>query len=428
MKSFYKFYAAVIALILFIFAVANSILLKIEKGDAGRPYRVEAERLAKEIEEKGLENISLGKYQYIINIDVCQSCSALQGRKGKDRLKEEKVFYEGSGNDYIIRKVGPTLFRFDYRFSAGSGRSNLAIAVNAALGVMSLLIFAILAYIQHNILKPFQSLRQVPYELSRGNLAVPIKESRHRYFGKFAWGINMLRENMEQQKQRELALIHDKKTLVLSISHDIKTPLSAIKLYAQALSRGLYKDAAKKMEIAESINDKADEIEKFVSQIIKASNEDFLNLEAKQEEFYLSALVHKTSQYYKDKLSLVRISFSVGSYEDCILKGDFDRSIEVLQNLIENAVKYGDGHSIELLFAEESGCQLVTVKNSGCTLPETELHHIFDSFWRGSNAGSNAGSGLGLAICRQLMHLMNGDIFAEIQGDAMRITLVFIKS
>jgi len=84
MKSFYKFYAAVIALILFIFAVANSILLKIEKGDAGRPYRVEAERLAKEIEEKGLENISLGKYQYIINIDVCQSCSALQGRKGKD--------------------------------------------------------------------------------------------------------------------------------------------------------------------------------------------------------------------------------------------------------------------------------------------------------------------------------------------------------
>lgn len=106
---------------------------------------------------------------------------------------------------------------------------------------MSLLIFAILAYIQHNILKPFQSLRQVPYELSRGNLAVPIKESRHRYFGKFAWGINMLRENMEQQKQRELALIHDKKTLVLSISHDIKTPLSAIKLYAQALSRGFIK-------------------------------------------------------------------------------------------------------------------------------------------------------------------------------------------
>ena len=99
-----------------------------------------------------------------------------------------------------------------------------------------------------------------------------------------------------------------------------------------------------------------------------------------------------------------------------------------MQNLIENAVKYGDGHSIELLFAEESGCQLVTVKNSGCTLPETELPHIFDSFWRGSNAGSNAGSGLGLAICRQLMHLMNGDIFAEIQGDAMCITLVFIKS
>lgn len=423
MKSFYKFYAVVIAVILFIFAAANSILLRIEKGGAGRPYRVEAERLVKEIEEKGLENISLSKYHYITNIEAIP-----QGQDRESSLGKENDFYEGSGSDYIIRKAGQKLIRFDYQSSAGLGRSNLIAAVNAALGVMSLLILAILVYIQHNILKPFQSLRQVPYELSRGNLTVPVKESRHRYFGKFVWGINMLRENMEQQKQRELALMHDKKTLVLSISHDIKTPLSAIKLYAQALSRELYKDAAKKKEIAESINEKADEIEKFVSQIIKASNEDFLNLETKQEEFYLSALAHKTSQYYKEKLGLVRISFSVGSYGDCILKGDFDRSIEVLQNLIENAVKYGDGHLIELLFAEESGCQLVMVKNSGCTLPETELPHIFDSFWRGSNTGSNAGSGLGLAICRQLMHKMNGDIFAEIQEDVMCITLVFMKS
>lgn len=86
------------------------------------------------------------------------------------------------------------------------------------------------------------------------------------------------------------------------------------------------------------------------------------------------------------------------SYCDCILKGDFARSVEVLQNVIENALKYGDGHAIEIIFSEEDNCQLITVRNSGCTLPETELPHIFDSFWRGSNSEKSQGSGLGLYI------------------------------
>ena len=66
----------------------------------------------------------------------------------------------------------------------------------------------------------------------------------------------------------------------------------------------------------------------------------------------------------------------------------------------------------------------MTVKNSGCTLPQNELIHIFNSFWRGSNIGSNSGSGLGLYICRQLMMKMNGDIFAKIIDGCMCVTVV----
>lgn len=433
MKSFYKFYAVIITGLILIFIAANLFLIRIEKRDSGRPYRVETLRIANEIEQNGLESIQLANYHYIINIEVYHEDAPMLSEPENSvdndtSAKNKNAFYEGDDNDYLIRQINGTLYRFDYRTPSDERQNSVIMAVNIVLIFMSLIILAILAYIRCKILKPFYALREVPYELSRGNLTIPVKENKNQFFGKFVWGINMLRENIEQQKQRELALMHDKKTLVLSISHDIKTPLSAIKLYSQALSRGLYKDTAKKIEIAESINEKADEIEKFISQIIKASNEDFLNLETNQGEFYLTELIYKISEYYKEKLELIRITFTIDNYSDCLLKGDLDRSVEVLQNIIENAVKYGDGHYIKIAFAEESDCQLITVQNSGCTLQETELPHIFDSFWRGSNTGSNTGSGLGLAICRQLMHKMNGDIFACTQNSTMCITLVFGKA
>ena len=233
---------------------------------------------------------------------------------------------------------------------------------------------------------------------------------------------------MEQQKERELNLQKDRKMLLLSLSHDIKTPLAAIKLYSKALSKGLYADKEKQLEVAQSIHDKADEIESYVTQIITASREDFLSLDVNMGEFYLSTMVENVKSYYSEKLTLIKTGFSVGEYGDMLINGDFDRSIEVIQNMMENAIKYGDGKRIDLGFAEEDGCLLVTVRNSGCSLPDTELPHMFDSFWRGSNAQTEKGSGLGLYICRQLMHKMNGEIFAEICGGDMCVTAVFEKA
>ena len=150
--------------------------------------------------------------------------------------------------------------------------------------------------------------------------------------------------------------------LLLSLSHDIKTPLSAIKLYAKALSKGLYESPEKQLEIAENINAKADEIENYVSEIVTASREDFLSLEVNSGEFYLSELINKIRLYYAEKLLLIKTDFTVGSFVDCLISGDLDRSVEVIQNVMENAIKYGDGKSIEIRICEEDGCILVTVK------------------------------------------------------------------
>lgn len=412
MKGYRKLFAVTLVLLLLIAIAANLLILYHTEAAEGRPYRVEISRLAKQIEEHGIDAVGSAEFEYVTGI-VCAD-------------DDPDGFYAGS-SDHVIREINGKLYRFDY-VAVKDSQSVYLLSINLSLLAMGILVLGVLWYVRQKILSPFERLTNVPYELSKGNLTVPIRENKNRFFGRFLWGVDLLRENMEQQKQRELALQKDKKTLLLSLSHDIKTPLAAIKLYAKALAKGLYDSPVKQREIAESVNDKADEIERYVSEIIRASNEDFLSLSVNIEETYLSALLNSIERYYRDKLDLVKTDFRIVPYTDCLLSADPERSIEVLQNVLENAIKYGDGRFIELTVTEEDGCILICIRNSGCTLPETELPHIFDSFWRGSNAEHRNGSGLGLYICRQILHKMNGDIFAQIRESCMLVTVVIPKA
>ena len=160
---------------------------------------------------------------------------------------------------------------------------------------------------------------------------------------------------------------------------------------------------------------------------VYAKNEKFMALngvsfDVKKGEFYLSEVIGRVRNYYGEKLS--GTEFTIAEYPDCLINGDPDRLAEVMKNIIENAIKYGDGQYIRISFSDEENFRLVTVANSGCTLPEEELVYIFDSFRRGSNSADKKGSGLGLYICRCLMTAMDGDIFAEIRGGEMRVTAV----
>lgn len=112
------------------------------------------------------------------------------------------------------------------------------------------------------------------------------------------------------------------------------------------------------------------------------------------------------------------------AYGNCILAGDKKRLAEVLQNIMDNAIKYGDGDKITISFGREEGCCLIAVTNTGATLKTDEIPKIFDSFYRGSNAGRQSGSGLGLYICRQLMNNMNGDIFVKEDEHTFTATVV----
>lgn len=404
MKSYNKIIVLCVVLILALLVVVNLIFFA--SPDEDYLYKVEINRVEYTISTTGsLPDVK--NYDTILGI--------YEEGNTKNFFKSE--------HDYVIRELNNKRYRIEY--TKEPPNTNYVLTINLVLLVFSFFMICILFYIRHNILKPFDQILDLPYMLSKGTLTVPLKENKQRYFGKFLWGLDMLRETLEDSKRAELAFKKEKKTMLLSLSHDIKTPLSAIKLYAQALASGIYKDKHKQIEVANSINAKADEIEQYVSEIIHSQTENIINFQVINREFYLSEAINNISLYYGEKLQ--NTTFTISEFRDCIISGDPDRLVEVLQNIIENAIKYGDGNFISLDFFDEEDCRIVTVRNSGCTLEKNELRHIFDSFFRGSNIASNSGSGLGLYICRQLTKAMNGDVYADIENNQMCVSVVCRK-
>ncbi len=410
MNRFKKNATIIIIVELVLISLLNIIFIRNTKSSA-RYYRVDAERLVRVIEadedaRDNPEKIDLSKYKTLKRVSF---------------FDPEEV----CNNDYVVEKAAGKVYRIEYDNQHGKLPF---ILMNIGLGIFFIITVVVFVYVGTKVISPFNKMSNMTYELAKGNLTTPLKEEKSRFFGKFLWGVDMLRENLEDSKLKNLEYQKEKKTMLLSLSHDIKTPLSAIQLYTKALSEGIYTTEEEKENAYNGILDKTNEIKNYVDEIHRLSRDEFMELKVSVGEYYLKDVMSGIEAYYKDKLSVIHTEFDIEPYENCILSCDKDRLVEALQNLMENAIKYGDGKLIRISFSEEEDCKLITVHNTGCSLKESELADIFDSFYRGSNTDNIQGNGLGLYIVKQLMHQMDGDAFAMIEDDEFKVTLVVRKA
>ncbi len=411
-------------ILLSVILAAEFVMLK-RSRESEYLYKIEINRveneLARSMREPGYEP-DLSVYKTIRDVRVWGNISMLS-----DYTLLDKAISEVDGH-YVLKNISGTVYRIDYDVDLSDERKNVFIVVNVIFAALLVCTVGIMIFLYVSVISAFRKLSAYPEELAKGNMVAPLPERKNKYFGRFLWGLDMLREKLEDERRKNLELQKERNVFLLSLSHDIKTPLSAIKLYAASIRKNLYTDADRIAEVAKKIDDDANEIETYVSKIISSSKDDFLDFKVEPGEFYLSEAVGYVKAFYSDKLKAVGTEFVIGEYSEVLLKGDRERLIEVIQNIFENAIKYGDGRQIRMEFGDEEDCKLITISNTGCTLPEEETEHIFDGFYRGSNVGNKSGSGLGLYICKKLMTLMNGEIFAEVGDDLMKVTVVCPRS
>lgn len=422
MKKYNQIMILSVVVYVFLAIFTGVILFKMQKDD-NHEYRVESQRIISQITDvQQINHFDLSQYEYSQDISFLDEAETDQTiinafyQEPNDSYVHIVPFYQ---NQQLIGYIKITYLLPQYNVK------DICIILQISLLILEIFILSILVILKKTIILPFQKLTNMPIELSKGHFKDDIKEEKNRYFGQFIWGMSQLKDELDVSKKRQLELLKEKKRMLLSLSHDMKTPLNLIKLYSKALYQDVYHDEKSQKYAIQQIGIKTNEIERYIDEIVQSSREDILDLQVQNQEFYLQDLINKVMSIYQEQCSLRQIELIVSPFENKIINGDLERSQEVFENILENAFKYGDGRKIEISFYEEDYCQLIRIFNTGESVSDTEFNHIFESFYRGSNSKGKQGHGLGLYICHELMSKMDGAIFAEKNDNGMAFILVF---
>lgn len=224
----------------------------------------------------------------------------------------------------------------------------------------------------------------------------------------------MLGDKIKYDKKRINHLTKERQTFITTIAHGIKTPIANIKLYANAIETGLYREDGipdkSDSEIALKIDKNVDDISNNVTEIIKTSSEGLIDFTPEIQPFYATEIKDSIEGIYSSRLSVLRIPYEFKSLDKTIIQSDKKGIVRILSQLVENAIKYGDGIGIYMKSEKLDDGHYFTVRNKGEKIPENEVPYIFTYFWRGSNSIEIEGSGIGLFEAKQITKRLSGDI------------------
>ena len=301
----------------------------------------------------------------------------------------------------------------EYRFSS-SVYEDLVAVMNVCLAVCALFLMGTLLFLYRRVILPFNKLSNYPERLSKGQITEKLPVTRDRFFGRYVWGMNMLSDKLEHDRETLRRFTIERERFVTALVHGIKTPAANIKLLCEAISTGLYAPDGsineKDAELAGMIEKNADDIEEIVNRVMNSSDTVIFDYDPECRPFYRSELLRFLQDEFANRLKVNRIPFGIESEGDPMIRSDLDGVCRILRQLMDNAIKYGDGTGITVTLTKNDEGHFITVTDQGQPLPENEVHFVFNSLWRGSNSDGIKGNGIGLYEAKLIARKLGGDI------------------
>ncbi len=298
--------------------------------------------------------------------------------------------------------------------------------VTGMAGLCILFLILVFSYIYYAILRPFRKMKDYAGKIANGNFDVPLEYERSNYFGDFTWAFDNMRREITKARACEREAIDNNKTVIATLSHDIKAPMSSIRAYAEGLEANLNGTVEKRAKYLGVIMKKCDEVSRLTNDLFLHSLSDLNKLEFNLEPVELGAFLNEILT----ELTVEQqdIAYDLQSFRiPATILVDRNRFVQVMENLIHNARKYART-KIEITMQENERDVCICVRDYGKGIPDTDLPFIFEKFYRGANCGQESGSGLGLYIVKYITEQMKGDILLHNHEDGLEVLLYFPKA
>jgi len=269
-------------------------------------------------------------------------------------------------------------------------------------------------YCERNFFMPFHKLQDIAHRIAAGNLDIPLEMDKQNIFGAFTESFDLLREELRIARENEYKANRQKKELVASLSHDIKTPLASI-MSAMDIMLVKAKDEKEK-KAAEAVNTKLEQINKLVTDMFHSTLEELQALKVIQCEIQsaeIPGLIQNAD--YEERV----LPFSI---PNCIILADPLRLQQVFDNIIHNSYKYAHT-DISINSRIDGNLLIIDVQDFGAGVLDEEVPLLCGKFYRGKNTEKSDGYGLGLYISKYFMEQMSGGLCCANNTSGFVVTL-----
>lgn len=265
-----------------------------------------------------------------------------------------------------------------------------------------------------SITSSISKLKNEAVNIKAGNLSNEITYSKNDEFTEVFQTFDEMRVRLKDSIDSQIRYEENRKELVSSISHDLRTPMTTIKGYIEGINDGVANSPERLKKYLRAIYSKTEVMNNLIDEFFL-----FSKLDLNKINFHLINLdLKRVVEDFLDEFSLdsnADIDYIRDDSEQILVVADKVHLFRVLTNLFDNAVKYQSSEklSIKLTIRTDNKVAIVEIEDNGIGIDKDQAKSIFDSFYRIDSSRNSSGSGLGLAIVKEIIKGMNGNIWAS---------------
>ena len=299
-------------------------------------------------------------------------------------------------------------------------------------GIVGAVLYSILLFILiknkcGKIQEEYYRLLDATRQIAAGDLNTSMKEEMG-LFNPIRDELASIQDGFQKAVQEEVRSRNMKTELITNVSHDLKTPLTAIITYVDLLKKEDLTDEERR-EYVDTLEKKSNRLKVLIEDLFEVSKATTDNLVMNYAEVDLVNLIKEVRLENEDKITSSSLDFRWNLPEEkCILRLDPQRTFRVIDNLVQNILKYSMPNSRVYIALQDQTTQVtVSFKNMSAVEMNFTPEEITERFARGDLSRNTEGSGLGLAIAQSFTELQGGEFKVETDADLFKVTIIWKK-